>query len=317
MKKILTSTKDLSREEWLEYRKKGIGGSDAGAICGLNRFRSAIDVWADKTGRAEEKPDSEAMRVGRDLEDYVAKRFEEATGKKVHRRNAMFQDTEHPWMLANVDREVVGENALLECKTANAYGADRWADGQVPQSYEIQCHHYMAVTGADRVYIACLIMGIDFVVRVIERDEDVIRYLTAIEQDFWQKYVLADEMPPADGSEAAGDEILRAYPESDPDQSIEFYDFDDDLDRLDQIDRLQAELKAEAESIKQSIQQKMKDAETAWIGDRKITWKSTKPRETIDTKRLKAEHPEIWEEYKKPGKPSRRFTVSKKKEDKD
>lgn len=317
MKKILTSTKGLSREEWLEYRRKGIGGSDAGAICGLNRYRSSIDVWADKTGRAEEKPDSEAMRVGRDLEDYVAMRFEEATGKKVRRKNAMFQDTEHPWMLANVDREVVGENALLECKTANAYGADRWSGGEVPGSYEIQCHHYMAVTGADRVYIACLIMGIDFVIRTIERDEDVIRYLTAIEQGFWEKYVVADKMPPADGSEAAGAEILRAYPESDPDQSIELYDFDDDLDRLDQIDRLQAELKAEAESIKQSIQQKMKDAETAWIGDRKITWKSTKPRETIDTKRLKAEHPEIWEEYKKPGKPSRRFTVSKKKEDKE
>lgn len=316
MKKILTGTKDLSREEWLEYRKKGIGGSDAGAICGLNRFRSAIDVWADKTGRAEEKPDSEAMRVGRDLEDYVAKRFEEATGKKVHRRNAMFQDTEHPWMLANVDREVVGENALLECKTANAYGADRWSGGEVPESYEIQCHHYMAVTGADRVYIACLIMGIDFVVRTIERDEEVISYLTNIEQDFWEKYILADEMPPADGSEAAGAEILRAYPESDPRLSIEIVGYEKQLARYDGIKLMQDELKKEAEEIKQHIQQEMKDAEVAWIGDRKITWKSAKPRETLDRKKLEKEHPEIdFSSYMKVGKASRRFTISAKKEE--
>lgn len=316
MKQILTSTKDLSREEWLNYRKKGIGGSDAGAICGLNRYRSPIDVWADKTGRAKEKPDSEAMRVGRDLEQYVADRFTELTGKKVHRRNAIIQSDEHPWMLANVDRVVSGENALLECKTANACGADGWADGQVPQSYEIQCHHYMAVTGADRVYIACLIMGIDFVVRVIERDEAVIRYLTAIEQDFWQKYVLADEMPPADGSDAAGEELAKIYPESNGHISVDLPEFEKKLQRLDELKGLSDQLKQEESQIKQEIQQAMKDAEVAWIGDRKITWKSAKPRETLDRKKLEKEHPEIdFSNYMKTGKASRRFTISAKKEE--
>ena len=146
--KKLVSTTNLTHEEWLRYRKTGIGGSDAGAICGLNPYVSPMSVYFDKTSEEIQDFDNEAMRQGRDLEEYVARRFTEETGFKVRRANAIYQNTAYPFMLANVDRLLVGERIGLECKTTSAYNADKWADGLIPPHYEIQCHHYMAVTGA-------------------------------------------------------------------------------------------------------------------------------------------------------------------------
>lgn len=165
----VVSTLEMPHEEWLRYRKKGIGGSDAGAICGVNKYRSAVSVFLDKTAEQTSEFDNEAMRQGRDLEQYVAERFCEETGKKVRRANAIFSHSELPFMLANVDRLVVGENAGLECKTASAFSADKWADGSIPPEYEVQCNHYMAVTGADAWYIACVILGKEFIWHRIER----------------------------------------------------------------------------------------------------------------------------------------------------
>lgn len=105
----VVSTLEMPHEEWLRYRKKGIGGSDAGAICGVNKYRSAVSVFLDKTTEQTSEFDNEAMRQGRDLEQYVAERFCEETGKKVRRANAIFSHSELPFMLANVDRLVVGE----------------------------------------------------------------------------------------------------------------------------------------------------------------------------------------------------------------
>ena len=135
--KKLVSTLNMDKETWLKYRKRGIGGSDSGAICGVNPYRSVMQVYQDKVSEDAEEIDNEAMRQGREFEDYVARRFMEASGKKVRRANAMFYDEEHPFMLADVDRLVVGENAGLECKTASSFMADKWEDGKVPLSYQI------------------------------------------------------------------------------------------------------------------------------------------------------------------------------------
>ena len=163
MCRIVAKTKDMPREEWLALRKQGIGGSDAGAICGLNPYVSPMDVFVGKTSESlPEDTDNEAMREGRDLEDYVAGRFSEASGLKVRRANVMYASREHPFMIADVDRLVVGkEDGLvgLECKTASPYSADKWKEGAVPAHYLAQCHHYMAVLGASAWYIAVLIYG--------------------------------------------------------------------------------------------------------------------------------------------------------------
>ena len=282
----LVSTLNMEHEEWLENRRKGIGGSDAGSICGLNPYSSAIAVFQDKTQPLTEKPDNESMRQGRDLEEYVARRFMEETGKKVRRANAIFYKEEQPFMLANVDRLIVGENAGLECKTASAYSADKWKDGHIPESYEIQCHHYMAVTGADAWYIACVILGKEFVWHKIERDEEVIQMLISVESDFWNNNVLANKMPAPDGSKAAEDEKLK---------------------RRAEITALQDKLEKEKKQIEQEVKVYMENAEKADSDSYSVTWKSVTANR-VDTKKLQTVYPEVYKECAKPSQ-SRRFTV--------
>ena len=171
------ATAGMSREEWLKLRKTGIGGSDAGAICGLNPYSSPMKVFWDKTKDGVEEKDNEAIRIGNDLEQYVAGRFMEATGLKVRRSNYMYRSKGHPYMIADVDRLVVGEDAGLECKTASAYNADKWADGKIPPHYAIQCYHYMAVTGKRAWYIAAVILGREFVYHKLTWDDALIQQL--------------------------------------------------------------------------------------------------------------------------------------------
>ncbi|MCI8548835.1 MAG: hypothetical protein HFJ38_08160 [Bacilli bacterium] len=142
------STTGMDRKTWLKLRKSGLGGSDAGAVCGLNPYSSPANVYLDKISDEIKDKDNESMRQGRDLEEYVAKRFTEETGLKVRRSNKLYRSSEHPFMLADVDRLIVGENAGLECKTATAFQAEQWKDRKVPTHYLIQCLHYMAVTGS-------------------------------------------------------------------------------------------------------------------------------------------------------------------------
>lgn len=189
MKKIV-STLNLSREEWLKYRKKGICGTDAGAITGFNPYVSAFSVYRDKTSDEISEFDNEAMRQGRDMEDYVARRFMEETGKQVRRANAIYKNEKHPIMLADFDRLIVGEKAGLECKTVSPYSADKWSDGKIPMHYQMQVQHYLAVSGYECWYIAALIFGRDFIIRKIERDEELINNLTAIEENWWKSILL-------------------------------------------------------------------------------------------------------------------------------
>ena len=109
MEKNLTriSTRSMSRQAWLAERRKTIGGSDAAGIVGLSRYATPYTVWADKTGRLPEQEDNEAMRQGRDLEEYVAKRWEESTGKRVRRSNALLYNPSYLFAHADIDRTVV------------------------------------------------------------------------------------------------------------------------------------------------------------------------------------------------------------------
>lgn len=293
------NTLNMSHEEWLECRRQGIGGSDAGALCGVNPYASPVTVYLDKTGQSAEKEDTTQMRVGRKLETAVADFFCEDTDKKVKRQNAIFYHPEHPFMLANVDRLVIGENAGLECKTTSSYGAEKWKDGKIPESYEIQCHHYMAVTGADRWYISCLVGNSQIIHRTIERDEEIIRDLIRIEEDFWNNYVLAGVTPPPDGSAASEDIIKQRYPESNSDLLLDLPDgLEKQLIRVKEIDALAEKLKAEKDEICQTVKEFMGEAEKA-VGTRlNVTWK-TQQQNRVDTAALKKKHPNIWEECSK------------------
>ena len=306
--KTLVSTNNMERDVWLEWRQKGIGGSEAGAILGLNPWMSIIDVYKDKIADwPEEKEDSDAMRLGRDMEDYIAHRWMEETGKKCQRKNAILQHDDHEWMLANIDRDVIGENAGLEIKTTSPFNKEAWADGAVPIYYLAQCQHYMAVTGADRWYLAVLIWPhIEY--RVIERSESDIEAIIAAEAEFWQ-HVMARVMPEPDGSKSAEECIKQMYPEAETGQSVELDHYIADLERYKQLDELIKKTKEEQEAIKQKIQVDMGEAETAYIGQSTVTWKMQKGRKTLDSKRLQKEKPEIYKGYVKEGKPYRVFRV--------
>lgn len=305
--KKLVSTTGLSEEEWLAYRKRGIGGSDAGAVCGLNPYSSPMNIYQDKISDEIEKKDNEAMRLGRDLEDYVAQRFMEETGLKVRKANAMFYDEENPFMLADVDRLIVGEKAGLECKTVNAYSADKWENGNIPPHYQIQCYHYMAVLGLDAWYIAALIFGKGLVYHKILRDESVIKNLRSIEKDFWQNHVEKKNPPEADGSDAFDAWIKGAFPKADAEKAVHLQGFDEELKRRMEVAELIKKLTKEKNEIEQKIKVYMGNAESAENENFRVYWKNIESN-TLDTARLKEEMPDVYKKYSKISL-SRRFTV--------
>lgn len=304
--KKLVSTLNLDKREWLKYRKSGIGGSDAGAVCGLNPYRTAMQVYQDKVSEEIEEMDNEAMRQGREFEDYVAKRFMEATGKKVRRANAMFYNEEYSFMLADVDRMVVGENAGLECKTASPYMADKWKDGNIPLSYQIQCYHYMAVSNADAWYLAVVIYGREFKYYKIERDEAVIADLIQIEKAFWENHVMKQQIPDPDGSKLADSVIAEYYKNSIAD-TIPLTGFNEKLERRQELSELIGRMDMEKKKIEQELKLYLGENERAENEQFMVSWKSVQSNR-LDEKRLKEEEPEIYEKYKK-SVPSRRFTV--------
>ncbi|MBQ4559992.1 MAG: YqaJ viral recombinase family protein [Tyzzerella sp.] len=304
--KKLVSTLNLLREEWLRYRKQGIGGSDAGAICGFNPYRTAMQVFYDKTSDDIEDIDNEAMRQGRELEDYVAQRFVEETGKKVRRANAMFYDEKNPFMLADVDRMIVGENAGLECKTVSLYMAEHWKDDKVPLSYQMQCYHYMSVCNADRWYVAALIYGREFKVYTLERDEEIIANLIHLEGDFWTNYVQKRVLPEPDGSKLADSVIAEYYKNADS-VIIPLQGFNDKLKRRQELVDLLDKLETEKKQIEQELKIYLGDAEMAENEQYRVSWKNVLTNR-IDSTRLKEEEPEIYKRYQKTSQ-SRRFQV--------
>lgn len=300
-------TTGLGRENWLRLRKTGIGGSDAGAICGLNPYASPMSVYLDKTSDDVSDEDNEAMRQGRDLEDYVARRFMEESGLKVRRSNMMYRNKEHPFMLADVDRLVVGQDTGLECKTASAYNADKWKDGEIPAHYMIQCLHYMAVTGKREWYIAVVILGQDFKYAKITWDEVMIQNLIAIESDFWNSHIVPGIMPDPDGSKAC-DEVLEQYFRSSrKDSAIPLIGFDGKLERRAELDELIGRLEQEQKQIDQEIKLYMKENEMAFNDHYRVTWANVNSAR-LDTKRIKAERPDVYQDFLNVAT-SRRFTV--------
>ena len=290
----------ISHEEWLKYRKMGITGTDSGAIVGMNPYKSALQVFVDKTTENIEVFDNEAMKQGRDLEEYVAQRFCETTGKKVRRANAIFSNDEHPWMLADFDRLVVGERAGLECKTVSAYSADKWKNGAIPLHYQLQIQHYLAVSGYDAWYIAALIFGKEFIVHKIERDEELIQSLITIEKRFWEQNVLAGIMPDPDGSKTA-DEVLAKYFPQKEGISVLLPDYmETQLNRRKELVELIEKLETEKKTIEQGVKKYLGDSNATEAENESffVRWKNVET-DRVDVDKLKKEAPDVYERFKK------------------
>ncbi len=293
MAKKIVNVSTISREEWLAWRRTGIGGSDAAAVIGLNPFRSRIEVYADKMGMMPEKEDTESMRLGRDLEDYVAQRFCEATGKKVRRNNFMWFHDEHRCMIADVDREIVGENAGLECKTTQAWGGKVIMKGEIPLTYYVQCMHYMVVMGYDRVYLAVLIFGKGFFHFTIERDEDEIAALVAAEASFWRDHVEAGISPEPDGSQSAEQAVDAIWGNRAQEDELLMFDFSDDMRELFELAQTIKQLQKQSDAIKQRLKSVLGEHCLGCSDRFEISWRPQE-RTTVDTKKLYREHPEVY-----------------------
>lgn len=291
-----------SREEWLAQRSLGIGGSDAGAIMGANKWKSPYTLWAEKTGVITPPDvDNEAMRQGRDLEEYVAKRFTLLTGKKVRKSSYCYTSIEHPFMRGNVDRLVVGENAVLECKTANLFAEADYQKGVIPQAYYCQCLHYLATLGLDRVYLGCLVLGRDFHVFTIDiSDPNVaedMAALVAAEEEFWQ--MVQDGQPPKiDGSDSTTDTLRMQYPQSMPEGVADLTECQDLLVKRAELQEEKKRLEELVSEIENQLRDELKEAEKGLTKGWSVIFK-TQTRTTIDTKKLKAERPEIAAAYTK------------------
>ncbi|MCP3026638.1 YqaJ viral recombinase family protein [Halobacillus sp. A5] len=298
---VMQSTTDMTRDEWLEFRKKGIGGSDAASIAGFNKWKSPIVVYMEKVGEVPNAAPSneEAAYWGNVMEETVAREFSQRSGLKVRKRNAILQHPEHNWMLANVDRLIVGRNEGLECKTASEFLKDEWNGEETPMAYLLQCQHYMAVTGADAWWIAVLIGGNKFVYKKIERDEELIKNLIALEKEFWEEHILKQNPPEIDGSDASTDFLKSMYPDADPESETELDpDSDKLLVALGQIKEELSDLSEQKKKYENKLKEKLGTYEKGFSNHFVVTWKSQE-RRTVDSKRLKAEKPELYEEYSK------------------
>lgn len=316
----LVETKNLSRLDWLDVRKKGIGSSDAAAAVGLNPYQSMLELWLVKTGRdaglpkIDPKDESSPMYWGLLLEPIVAAHYTKRTGNRVRRINAVLQhpDPDRRWMLANLDYTVVGANdvQILECKTAGEFGSRLWREG-VPEYVVLQVQHQLAVTNKLAADVCVLVCGQEIRVHRIERDDALINRLIELEQKFWH-YVETDMPPPADGSESAAMALQCLYPQDhgntldlteDTEMSSAFSDLVAVRAEIEVRDKLEAQ-------IKQKIQQRMGGASRAKFETGDVSWKRSKDGLGLDVSTLIKERPDLLTTYPLVRSGSRRFLIN-------
>ncbi len=282
--------------DWLELRKSGIGGSDAAAIVGLSQWSSPLEVYCQKKGLVPPLEDNESMRQGRDLEAYVAERFCEATEKKVRQDNHILQSIKYPFMHGSIDRKIVGENAGLECKTTSVFNKTDFEGGSIPNYYYTQCQHYMAVTGYDRWYLAVVILSKGFYWFKVERNEEDIQALVEMEQAFWENHILAGVMPAP--TEQDSDVIKELYPTATDGCVVDIESISDTMTELVTVKASKKELEAKQKELENVVKLQLGDAEVGVCDGFSVTYKN-RLSSRLDSKELKKEKPEIYEEYVK------------------
>jgi len=307
--KILVSTENMPYADWLEYRKLGIGGSDASVVCGINRYKSPVELWLDKTNQIPAQEAGEAAYWGTQLEPFVRAEFTKRTGIEVIHKTELLQSEEYSFMLANLDGECEVPDygaCVFEAKTASAYKAGEWED-TIPDEYMCQIQHYMAVTGCAGAYIAVLIGGNTFRWKFVERDEELISMLIELESAFWN-HVQDCTPPPLDGSDASAKFLSQRFPSSTPQSHITLPDTAAAL--LSEYDEACAQLEIVTEKKQKAenlLKEMMGDNEVGTAGGRVVTWKSVS-QERLDSKTLKAEHPVLYKKYANKSS-YRRFTI--------
>ena len=306
---VLVETEGLTKEQWLRYRKQGIGGSDVASLLGISKWKSEIELWLDKTNQTNEPPvENEAMTWGTIMEPIIRNHFAEVTGKTVVELKAMLQHPEHPFMLADVDGVTVddaGNPAILEIKTASEFKRSEWEE-DVPAYYQTQIQHYLCVTGIKKAYWVVLIGGNSFKIYEVDADDEIQAMLIAVEKNFWNK-VQNMIRPEMDGSDAAKnllDSLYRGGVSEEivmPEEAIEY------VDAYIEACVEEDNAKAKKQEASNHIKEIMGDYDKATCLGHSISWKPVSS-ERLDTKALKEQEPEIYAKYAKTTV-ARRFTL--------
>lgn len=291
----MNSTLEMTHDEWLLDRRKGIGGSDVATILGLNKWKSPYQLWLEKTNQVEiEYTESEPAYWGNILEEVVAKEFQERTGKKVRRRNQVFEHKDYPFLRANIDRDIVGENAILECKTANAYLSKDWDGEEIPLSYLCQVQHYMNVLNREFAYFAVLIGGQRFVWKKVERDQELIDLITNRLVDFWETNVQQNIEPLIDGSESTTEFIKEHFKEEGTQEITLPSEFDDLIESKRQLKEAEKQLKKEIAQIENKIKVTLgKQNASVGISSKFVVSYKQQQKKSLDHKVLEEKYPDV------------------------
>lgn len=245
----------------------------------MSKWKSPFALYLDKIGEWEDNGTSEAAEWGHILEEVVAAQFSKRTGLEVRERHELLQHETYPYMLANLDREVICPDrgiGILECKTASEYLKQEWEGDSLPNSYYLQVQHYLCVTDYQFAYIAVLIGGNKFVYKEIERDDEIIDYLIQLESDFWNNHVLAKVPPALDGHDSTTSYLNGAY-EAIEEQIELSSDSFDRLVRREELKSQMDDLKTEIASLENNVKQEMGECSIGLYNDEVVvTWKANK-----------------------------------------
>lgn len=288
---MITEFPYKDREEWLALRKNYIGGSDAGSVIGLNPYKSAYSLWAEKTGRLPEWEGNLTTRVGGYLEELVAQLFTEETGKKVRKKNRMMVNDKYPWASANVDRLIVGEKALLEIKTTNSpVNIKKFKNDEFPEAWYCQMTHYLAVSGLKKAYLAVLIECKEFRIFELNRDEEEIKALMAAEETFWD-CVQKDTPPEPDGLISTSEALSSLYP-TDNGESVNLFNYNGELAQYLALTEQIKQLEETKSGIGNRIKLALGEASRGETDRYKAMWTASE-RKNFDRKRFEQDNPQI------------------------
>lgn len=294
-------------EAQVAERQNYIGGGDAAAVLGLSRWKTPLEVWGEKVGiiKPEDISDKLHIWLGNELEDVVSRRFTLETGKAVRRVNDAIRSKDYPFLGANIDRSVVGEDAILEAKTASGWKAKEWAGEEIPQEYIIQCYHYLLVTGKRKAYIAVLIGNQDFVWKEVLWDEAIINQMKGRLVSFWKDFV--EPKRPPEVRAADTETLSKIYPTGFA-RSVELHD---DVAKLIEARNALIQdvksLESQIELHENEIKAQLKDNEAGTVGKWLVTWKNVSTTR-LDQARIKTEAPEIYNRFSASSE-YRRFTI--------
>lgn len=308
--RILANTAKMSHEEWLSYRPLGIGGSEAATTVNQNPYQTKYGLYLEKRGEIKGFEGNERTKWGNKLEDIIATEFKEQNDLWVQRKNFILQHDKHDFMIGNIDREIFCKDrgrGILEIKNTGHFMGKEWEGDHAPAQYHLQMQHYLAITGYEYGYFATLIGGNQYHQIEVQRDNEIIEILEEAEAKFWED-VKAGREPEIGGSNAEEELIKRLYPEASSMEPLPLEATAAELAKRRQ--EIKAALDAESEKLK-TIENQLKNMlgehERGFIDNVEVIWKNIVSNR-VDSKRLKAEYPEIYEQVIKPSM-SRRFEI--------